>query len=443
MNRKLEDEKSKEMNKLGLNPKEQQAFKKGAFAYFLASNYYLLIVIALIVLTACQQNLSLDTTAEKIKHRNISTCLIDDLEANPAAYHRSGSSNGMAFEDGPINSDYLSDASSLAKTIEASFPSVNFGRNMVLIVADDFGAAHNSSGKSVYKLDPSLYELSFSDFGDVTDTVSAYKAMNDHFQTMLAKGLISHGAQVLTLTLDVFEELGATLITMKERQIVVKLNGATIVIQAVEVGGMASAEIKNAIEDTVTDYQAQGFENMVVNMSWTLEPCKSVERFRRSKAASFDEFLTSNPPSVGTGDPLYDYIHAANNRQVLFVAAAGNYGDTHPRQPAKMPRVISTSAQFANTTGLKAPFSNSAEVMLEGAYLRLRDPYNRNGVGAEANAALLVGTSYSAPASSIASLIDSGSLTTRCGFAGVTPRLAHGVFSNPTLDNAVLAHCLP
>lgn len=443
MNRKFEDEKSKEMNKLGLNPKGQQAFKKGAYSFFLTSKYYLLIFIALIVLTACQQNLTLDTTAGKFKNRNVSTCLIDDLEANPAAYHRSGSSNGMAFEDGPINSDFLSDASSLAQTIESSFPSTDFARNMVLIVADDFGAAHNIANKSVYKLDPTLYDLSFSDFGDVTDTVSAYKAMNEHFQTMLAKGLISHGAQVLTLTLDVFEELGATLISMKESKIILELNGAMIVVQAVEVGGMASAEIKDAIENNVTDYQAQGFENMVVNMSWTLEPCKSVERFRRSKLDSFDKYLTSNPPSVGPGDPLYDYINSANNRQLLFVAAAGNYGGAQPRQPGKMPMVVSTSAQFANTASFKASFSNDAEVMLEGAYLRLRDPYNRNGVGEDANAALLVGTSYSAPANAIASLIDSGSITEQCGFAGAGPRLAHGAFNNLTLNDAVLAHCLP
>lgn len=406
-----------------------------------------IFVMGVFLLSACQQDITLDTTGRKITSNHTEkTCLIDEFEANPAAYHRSGSSNGFAFEGAPlINKKYLSSAAEAAQTIEAIFPTDHFAKDMVLVIADDFGAAQ--AGNSVYKLDASVYELSYSYFENASTITKAKtsipEAMNAHFKTMLENGLISHGAQVLTLTLDLLEELGANVISMTDDQIQLELNGSKIIVQAVEVGAMNSAEITNAIQTVVNTYKNQNYENVVVNMSWTLEPCEAVTKFRMSKSSSFDKFLTSKAPSIGPGDPLYDYIHAANNRSVLFVAAAGNFGGSEPRQPAKMPNVISTSAQYAHTKGLKASFSNSAEVMTDGAYLRLRDPFKRNGVGEEAKAALFAGSSYAAPLNAVASLIDMGSTTPRCGFNGLTPRLADNAFSNPSLASAVATRCLP
>ncbi|MCA9836317.1 MAG: hypothetical protein KC422_05360 [Trueperaceae bacterium] len=400
-----------------------------------------ILLLAVAFLSACQQDQQLDVQGRKFQNPKYEpTCLIDELEANPAAYHRSGSSNGMAFKDGPIISEkYLTDANDLALQLATVFPVAQFSKDMVLIIADDFGAAHNG-GKSVYRVSPEIYKLDFANFGDPLMPAAAYDAMDAYFKNLLQTGQNSHGAQVLTLSLDLFSSLGATLQGMTDDQVRLELNGYTVVLRALEVGGMNTAQIKTALETTINSYKALGYEDMVVNMSWTLEFCKAVAKFRRSKANSFDKYLTATPPGIGPGDPLYDYLNAEDNRHIVYLAAAGNYGGNQPRQPGLMPQVISTSAQFAGTNVL-ALFSNSGEVMLDGAYLRLRDPYNRNKVGQEANAALLVGTSYSAPANAIASLLDLGSSPLKCGFDDSGPRLAHGSYSNPSLAAAVSTYC--
>lgn len=403
------------------------------------------LLASLLILSACQSHTGapLDTQWDRSQATGHQpTCTLDSLEANPAGWKRSGSIGGVGLAENPaVDTSGIVDFGAVIQRIADLFPVADMAHDVVMVVADDYGAAHNG-GTSVYTLTPSVYKLRYSDFGPSTFGAD----MEAELDNLVVAGELSHGAIVLTETLDMFRSLGATPVSMTPDEIGLSLGGQTVIVRALEVGGLDTAGIADALDTTIETYRSGGYERFVVNMSFTLEPCEAIDRARRDEASSYDDYLTATPPGIGAGDPLYDYIHE-DHRDTVFVAAAGNYGafgTNQPRQPGLMPEVVSVSAAFGNTKTLFAN-SNYGEVMAPGLWLPLTDPFGRNGFGGAADEVLLAGTSMGAPFAALASLLDLSSDEVRCGLPEGN-LLAHGDYAasaNMWLEEAVTTLCLP
>ena len=80
--------------------------------------------------------------------------------------------------------------------------------------------------------------------------------------------------------------------------------------------------------------------------------------------------------------------------------------------------------------------------MMRGAWLRLRDPFAMNSVSNQAAEVVLAGNSLSSPAVAIASMLDLSQSKARCLDSSQKSRLAHGSYTNLTLETAVNQLCL-
>jgi hypothetical protein len=390
-------------------------------------------VLSLVVLTACPMRTTDDDAGP--------TCSLAGLEANPAGLHRSGSVGGVALSDDPdVPRSQHVDVASIAAGIGAVFPAGFALQDVVLLVADDFGALH-AGGAGAYTVDPAVLELRYQTYllEHPALDVAYPDWLRARLQELQASGALSHGAFVLTHVLDLFSALGASLVSDDGSRIVLELATSTVVVQAVEVGGLDATQVAGLLASVADAERADGRTAFVVNMSFTLEPCDDVRAFREDGADSFDPYFKATPPSIGPGDPLYDLIHE-DTRDTVFVAAAGNFGGPAPRQPGRMPEVASVSASIGVGADVH-PESNRAEVRAPGLWIPLGNPYGRNGA-ATAGAVLLGGTSLAAPAVAVASVLDLAADPARCADPMAGTWLAHGEYDDLALADAVDAHCM-
>ena len=389
--------------------------------------------LSLVVLTACPTRPPVDDAGP--------TCSLAGLEANPAGLHRSGSVGGVALSDDPgVPTSHHVGVASIAAGIAAVFAPTDAQQDVVLLVADDFGALH-AGGASAYTVDPAVFELRYQEYlleHPVLD-VPYPDWLRARLEQLQAAGALSHGAFVLTHVLDLFSALGAALVSDDGGRIVLALAASTVVVQAVEVGGLDATQVAGLLASVVDAERAEGRTAFVVNMSFTLEPCDAVRAFREDGADSFDPYLKATPPSIGPGDPLHDLIHE-DTRDTVFVAAAGNFGGPAPRQPGRMPEVASVSASVGSGADVHAE-SNRAEVRAPGLWIPLGNPYGRNGA-AMTGAVLLGGTSLAAPAVAVASVLDVAAVPARCADPMAGTLLAHGDYDDLALPGAVDAHCM-
>ena len=253
-------------------------------------------------------------------------------------------------------------------------------------------------------------------------------------------GRSSHGALVMTHTLGVLEALGAHLVQAGDTQVRLRLGQAAVTVKAVEVGGLDISGVSRALETSIKNYPDR--TRTVFKMSFTLEPCNAVQKFRASGDPNFDNYLSVNPPTTGPNDLLYDFVHRLRGtRRAVFVAVAGNFGGDQPRQPGLMPDVVSVSAASGTSSTLFA-FSNHAEVKQSGDWLRLGDPFGRSGVGQQAQGVILAGTSFASLNAAVASLLGL-SAAAHCAPEGSASPLAHGVYMDEALADAKVAFCSP
>lgn len=400
-------------------------------------NTRLALLVVLLTVPACRQAVDERGVAP------VATCSLGGLEANPSGLHRSGSVGGVALEGDPeLSASDVVPVELLAELASEPFAEASLQHSVVLLVADDFGSIEHD-GVGIYRLGPDVYRLSYRQYlvdAAVMD-VTYPMWLEDRLDELVSTGQLSHGALVLTYTLDLFQELGAVVVEDADDRVVLSVGGAEVVLQSVEVAGLTAQEVGAALEQVSDEYRSQGYERFVVNMSFTLEPCQSIREFRSSDESSFDAFLAAAPPSIGPGDPLYDFVNA-DTRDTVFVAAAGNFGGEVPRQPGRMPEVISVSAGLGVEGGLFEQ-SNSGEVMAPGVWVPLNNPFGRTDATEASREVLMGGTSLAAPSLSVASTIDFGSAGVRCADPSLGSRLAHGAYTDPTLEVAVDAHCLP
>ena len=396
--------------------------------------FLLLVTLSLV---SCQQAPAVTELSTQVAPLRGRTCTLSSLEANPAGLHRSGSVGGVGLL-GSSKTQPLAPTPFVAGQIESVFPVSEAVHDVVLIIADDFGKAH--SGKSVYHLGSALYQLRYSDYpGSQGQLLEPYPQwLEAKLKTFEQQGHISHGALVMTHTLGVLEALGADLIQDSATQVRLRLGQANVRVRAVEVSGLDTLGIRNVLKNVVESYPDG--TRFVFNMSFTLEPCSAVQKFRASGDSSFDGYLSATPPGLGPDDPLRRFTEGETRRGV-FVAAAGNFGGDEPRQPGKLSDVVSVSAARGTTETLFT-FSNRAEVRTAGGWLRLGDPFGRNGVGKQARGVIVTGTSFASPNVAIASMLDLGAAA-HCVPEGSASLLAHGAYTDESLGAARATFCSP
>ncbi len=199
---------------------------------------------------------------------------------------------------------------------------------------------------------------------------------------------------------------------------------------------------------------------VVVNMSWVVMPCPTVEAFIQNKNMfmTFENYvfwlltmgdneslvagltpeqvvlsLTWLLTWLGEENPLFSSMHdrksialePSGEERLAFVAASGNFRLPFQMFPAAWPAAVGVGAPLDNQP--PPPFSNAAEVIAPGAWFKVEPvsdlPWEK-GL-ARGGTVALAGTSYSAPVVSLFTAVDiagSGRCTPPL-FSGELPRL--------------------
>jgi len=173
-------------------------------------------------------------------------------------------------------------------------------------------------------------------------------------------------------------------------------NGKRLTIEALDFNNAKSQSIADRLESSIKKLNDDGFENIVVNMSFALVPCsiwndyvahveqyQTLEEYAQAVYGKNEAALSAkidlnvygesvvlpelifklttavNPLS----DPLFKSIKKHKN--VTFIASAGNFGNDFSTYPAAYPNVIAVSA-LDLAGNKKASYSNSGNVLVAG-----------------------------------------------------------------------------
>ena len=200
-------------------------------------------------------------------------------------------------------------------------------------------------------------------------------------------------------------------------------NGNNIVIEALDFNNAQSQNIAKRLESSISNLQAEGYKNIVVNMSFAIVPCsvwndyvahieqyKTIEEYaqaiyKKNEAALsakidldiygqnvvLPELIFKLTTAINPlQDPLYKSLN--NQKDVVFVASAGNFGNDFSTYPAAYPNVISVSA-LDLATKKKADYANTGNVLLAGGDFILE--FMNNGIS-KSNISYK-GSSFAAP----------------------------------------------
>ena len=238
-----------------------------------------LLPLVILCLAACQNIPLINDEPATLNIRQDNSCGTDDLRTNTTGWHRSGSVGGIGLlhpQNKGIKVQDVVTADAIALDIQAALRLKNLSQDVVMFIVDDFGSSQTQSSESVYRLDPAVYSLNYDSF-PLDSSTPPLKQLSVQLKSMLEQGQLSHGAMVLTYTADLLQSLGANLLFEQEDKLVFSLDEATLTLQAVEVSGLNTSQIKNVLETKLDNYQNKGHNNFVVNFSFTLEPCTQTQ----------------------------------------------------------------------------------------------------------------------------------------------------------------------
>lgn len=409
-------------------------------------------------------------------------CLAHESSVPGQALHVSGSTAGLVL--GPIKvqkpsggeevevaskppGDYLdavgrapvpADASTLRELLTALVPQgPGF---IVILVPDDFGPAANG-----FQLDSEVFALGEGAGSDLVGLKTA--------------GKFSHGALVLHHLNALIKAMGKFDVDISQAQqgtfvwTSVEGNHGGIVVQGVPLGdgskGITSEQIALGIRTAIIDplqppIGGATILGYVVNMSWVLLPCATVEAFAanisafktfeqyidalaESNAGTTPETLTRLLTWVSTADPLFELIddgsdvikRSLGTKRLAFVAASGNFLLGYQMLPAAWRDVVGVGAYVDD---LPPPaFSNAAEVVAPGAWFKLARMSFDSQTGASGGTTgeiSYAGTSFGAPFVSLFTALDMANAS-RCTDAfdtGNAPGLASEPPANAWLADA-------
>ncbi len=309
---------------------------------------------------------------------------------------------------------------------------------VAIFVADDFGG-------SVFALPAELW------------SVTPDSAGLSSLETLIANGKLTHGALVLehlrrlveaTGLFDVESDAPEQYSWLRRGSEESRLVVVPVDLSVNDSGSwpdlIETSELVPVLSEALNHYSESltpsvGDLNVVVNMSWVLLPCATVEDFIQAGGTglTFEQYLDALTTSVDlpssthmdnllrklsilswvpSSDPLHQLLSRFKEDSPgtqptfmgdVFVAAAGNFSMTYQMVPAALPSVIGVGTPLQ---GQPAPeFSNAADVSAPGAW------FNIDGVVSYA------GTSYSAPFVSLFMALDlAGQRTCLPGWLGGT-----------------------
>ncbi len=358
---------------------------------------------------------------------SLGSCILSDFSLLPQPYLVEGSP--YLVEGSPYlveGSPYLVEGSSddlqtklqsvaiapesLAEQLEPFLSESGLTQDVAILILDDFG-------NSVFQIAQSLFEAE----NPSAEMIASFED----------EGASSHGAFVMNHINGVMNGLSnyeAVQVSADKVEWRHKDSQRRILVKAAVPSGFETGSVGEVLAQGLADLRAEGFERIVVNMSFVILPCSIVREFLLTKLVypSLFDYLAnlvdsnvertlndqgvpralsneiarqasklvveSLRPVDPEGDPLRLAMLA--NPDVLFVGAAGNFGRNVAAYPAAWDEVLAVSANDAMS---KADFSNTGEVMFRGAWFRLTNPLNLNGHDALNSSIVYSGTSFAAP----------------------------------------------
>lgn len=278
------------------------------------------------------------------------------------------------------------------------------GRDVAIVVADDFADGH-------YALPPELF--SGPDL--------------DGLRHLIDSGDLSHGALVMhhlnvavaaTNSYDLVMRTDPTFVWMERSTgfhlIVTALDmsgGSSGAITAQEVFGSLTHQLNEKLQELGQEFRLGG---AVVNMSWVLLPCATVEEF----IANRDSYTTLWDYLIGLGlDPDVDMAdvlkvlgeldqwdlqsfldtgrYAYDLDPLAFVGASGNFSMEYQMLPAQGENVVGVAVSPV-LRDFPGRYSNVGDVYLPSEWFRLQELDEAGLLGPETEIAY-AGTSYTAP----------------------------------------------
>lgn len=375
-------------------------------------------------------------------------CSVDAFSLPGQKMRLSGSTDGLA-QSAPGPS--LLPGAAGARWRDAFIGDPPHGRSAALLVVDDFSSA---SGTPVLRLDPALAESVGA--GVSSAALAAW----------LRNGLLSHGAlvahharAVLTGTEVVREDPGDDAETWRYRT--PDTSAAELLVRAVDTAGLDSTIVAGALAGALARLASEDrVDRVVVNLSFVLLPCSTVEDFQANRDAypTLEAYAAAVASANGvlaeevlgavtawevpSGDALRALVEdtrgTVGDRTVVFTAASGNFGLPYAMAPAAWDGVIGVGASSHPDDTPRADFANAAEVIDAGAWFDLV-------LEEVATAPVLAyaGTSFAAPSVAAYALLDLARADPRCGADGRDARLAHGRDLDWSLATAVALRCVP
>lgn len=295
--------------------------------------------------------------------------------ATPQPYAFSGTSAGFSSNSGAIGAyeHSLQIANSLSQF-------ANIQNNVAIIVVDDF--AGESSHVEVFNASKNTILNRFDANNSKTWPIHGDVVLN-HINLLLA------ASDYRFIHYNLLEPKGA-------RAYWTHPNGNNIVIEALGFNNAQSSSIVKQLETSIRNLQAEGYKNIVVNMSFAIVPCsvwndyskhieqyKTIEEYAEAIYAKNEAALAAKIDLDIYGqkvvlpelmlklttaiDPLQDPLYKSLNRQkdLIFIASAGNFGNDFSTYPAAYPNVIAVSA-LDISSNKKANYANTGNILLAG-----------------------------------------------------------------------------
>lgn len=341
-------------------------------------------------------------------------------------------------------------------------------KNVTLLVADEFGG--------VFSLPVGLFGAGEESVAKVDQLRTAHELSHgalvvNHLNALIqGTGLFDQPQEQETQSEQTPAEAATYTWTNKATH-------ATLTLAPIDLGDMTKEPITTGDIAIAIDRAIRGAEApVVVNMSWNVLPCATVEDFQ-SHITTYDTFekyvLALAEAAVGQGDdalalvddlirllstaggppdspdtlhdPLFDLLSGvADNREGVLVASAGNFRLDFPLLPAAKSSVIAVGA---SNDGLPPPvFANRGDVRATAAWYTLTDVLGEAGVYGEGEVGY-AGTSYAAPVVSLYVALALGNSTDDHCLVGTTPlrwteHLQDGGWRNASVLDAQ-ARCTP
>ena len=267
----------------------------------------------------------------------------------------------------------------------------NTKEDVAIIVVDDF--AGNAS--------------SIEDFNSSKDTLEKAFNANDTKTWPVHGNVVLNHINLLLLATD-YEFMGYQVLNVDGARANWSKPNSRLTVEALDFNNSKSQNIAKRLESSIQNLKDEGYNNIVVNMSFALVPCsvwndyvahveqyKALEDYAQAVygkneaalSAKIDLSVYGNSVVLSSliiklttavnplDDPLNKTIEQHKN--VTFIASAGNFGNEFSTYPAAYPKVIAVSAMDL-ASNEKAAYANSGNLLIPGGSFLLE--FIDNGV---------------------------------------------------------------